>query len=284
MGTTFSNVEIENNVNFVQDVMSDPFFKANAYLFGDDHNIYWAAVDPVEHPLYVWQKRLRTFWPTRASTYVPSAHGLGAVVFSNGPLMTIPGAKPYGPVFSAANRINDPGAGNLDQWLYALGRKTPAGAVKFSDYNIFPAQTAGVDATTAGYAEVIIGLYPLIINGVPCSKNPTDSNYNKAFDNFIKTATIVAWGLIPPADEGTKGLLVAAGHESSVFPSSANDIERVYDDFIIIGVKDAVATDGGTHVASSSSMIGEHRTSWFDPAENVFVEKQTLQKYGFYCK
>lgn len=304
MGTAFSTVEIENNPSFVQDVMADPFFQQNAYLYGHDHTIYWAAVDPVAHPLYVWEKRrrrlgwgalpgshlllpivqllARLFGP--APTYVQTAHSLDAVVFSNGPLMTIPGAKPYGPVFSAQNAINDPGANNLDQWLYALGRKTPSGAIKFSDYTVFPAQTGGVDATAAGYAEVIVGLYPLIYRGVPFSQIPGTPSFNQAFANFIKTATIVAWGLIPPVVETHKGLLVVAGHESSILPFSANDIERVVDDFIIIGVTDAVAMDGGTYVISSSSMIGEHDTSWFDPAENFLAKKQTLQKYGFYCK
>lgn len=299
MGTAFSKVEIENNPNFVQDVMADPFFKKNAYLYGYDHKIYWAAVDPVAHPLYVWQKRrqslglgafpgshifallLKFFTP--APNCVRSAHALDAVVFSNGPLMTIPGAAPYGPVFSARNGINDPGANNLDQWLYAFGRKTPSGGIKFTDYAVFPAQTGGVNATAAGYAEVIIGLYPLIYHGVPFSKTPGTPSFNQAFTNFIKTATIVAWGLIPPVVELQKGLLVAAGHESSTLPFSANDIERVVDDFIVIGVTDAVAMDGGTHVVSSSAMIGEHATSWFDPAENYFAKKQTLQKYGFYC-
>jgi hypothetical protein len=41
--------------------------------------------------------------------------------------------------------------------------------------------------------------------------------------------------------------------------------------------------DGGTHVVSSSAMIGERATSWFDPAQNLFSKKQTLQKYGFCC-
>jgi hypothetical protein len=31
-------------------------------------------------------------------------------------------------------------------------------------------------------------------------------------------------------------------------------------------------------------MIGEHAVSWFDPAEVPKARKQTLQKYGFYCK
>ncbi len=302
MGTAFSKVEIENNPNFVQDVMADPFFKKNAYLYGHDHTIYWAAVDPVAHPLYVWEKRkprigwgalpgshllpilMKLFNPKPAPTYVQTAHSLDAVVFSNGPLMTIPGATPYGPVFSAQNGINDPGANNLDQWLYALGRKTPSGGIKFTDYAIFPAQTGGVDATAAGYAEVIVGLYPLIYHGVPLDKTPGSAGFNQAFTNFIKTATIVAWGLIPPMVETQKGLLVAAGHESSTLPFSANDIERVVDDFVVIGVTDAVAMDGGTYVISSSAMIGEHDTSWFDPAENFLAKKQTLQKYGFYCK
>lgn len=304
MGTTFSTIDIENNPKFVQDVLGDPFFTKNAYVYGHDHGIYWAAVDPVAHPLYVWEKSkpkpLKIGWGALpgshllpllkpflkpAPTYVQSAHNLNAVVFSNGPLMLMAapgGSTPYGPVFSAQNKINDAGASNLDKWLYALGRKTPSGAVKFSDYAVFPAQTGGVDATAAGYAEVIIGLYPLIYRGVPFSSAPGTPSFNQAFANFITTATIVAWGLIPPAAETRQGLLVAAGYESSM--AWFNDIDRVVTDFVTIGVTDAVAMDGGTSVISSSNMIGEHATSWFDPAENVLVKKQTLQKYGFYCK
>jgi len=35
---------------------------------------------------------------------------------------------------------------------------------------------------------------------------------------------------------------------------------------------------------SSSGMVGEHDTSWFDPAENLVAQKQKLQKHGFFCK
>src|SRR5579863_3603351 len=133
MATPFSSVKIDNNKNFVSDVIADQFFKKNDYLYGNDADIYWAAVDLEKHPLYVWEKNPNLPKPG----YVETAHSLGAVVFSNGPLMLDNPARPYGPVASAKNKINDPGGKNLDQWLYGFGRKPPTGAVKYSDYVFF---------------------------------------------------------------------------------------------------------------------------------------------------
>jgi hypothetical protein len=113
--TTFSKYDItKDGPNFIPEVEKDQSFKKDRYLYGKNGLIYWAAIDRIKFPLYVWEKPL-------TSTYVRTAWALDAAGFSNGPLMTT-GKKPYGPVHSDQHNIDDKGGNNLDQWLYLFGR------------------------------------------------------------------------------------------------------------------------------------------------------------------
>lgn len=262
VATAFSKYDITKDKDkFIPEVIADAKFKAQGFLYGHNGNVYWAVVDPAKHPLYVWEKAGTT-------DYDSTAKGLNAVAFSNGPLMTLAvSPKPYGPVFGKKYNINDPGGNNLDKWLYLLGRKTPgAGGVAFSDYVIAKADKA----TVAGYDEVIIGLYPVIINKKELGTKKSDPNYNESFANFmVHSSTIVTWSLAKAQateENPTKGVIVVAGDRTGKI--------HVIEALVSIGVDDAVATDG-----NESVLLGERAEAWIEPA----TYKQIWQKYGFCC-
>jgi hypothetical protein len=258
--TTFSAYDITaDGANFLPKVVADTSFKTNKYLYGHNGDIYWAVVDPIAHPLYVWKKK-------GYYDYSDTAKALGAAVFSDGALMTTSlSPDPYGPVHSDKYGIDHAGADKVDQYLYLLGRKKPgAGGIKFSDYVIAKGLGAnGKPVPATGYAEITNGLYPVILNKNQPSKVTTDPTYNKAFVDFMATKTIVAWALCPLTREG---VITVAG-------SNVNgNNQKVVDSLQAIGAIDAVAVDG-----SNSVLLGEHAEAWFTPA----TYKEAWLKYGF---
>lgn len=68
--------------SFVPNVLADPRFVADGVASGHDRGCWWAVVDPLRHPLGVWQKRV-----PRLAEYGRSAQALQAAVFTNGPMM-----------------------------------------------------------------------------------------------------------------------------------------------------------------------------------------------------
>jgi hypothetical protein len=81
--------------------------------------------------------------------------------------------------------------------------------VKFTDYTITPSPPG---TTAAGYAEIITGLYPIIVNNKQPSTKRTDPTYNQSFANLMnRNDGIVAWGLIGPPK--SDGLIVVAGSD-----------------------------------------------------------------------
>lgn len=180
----------------------------------------------------------------------------------------------------------------------------------FSDYVIASAlaapMTAGsapIYATAAGFAEVCIGLYPLIVGGAALSSVPPPggpplgpapgSNYNQSFANFLTGSSgIVAWALVGPPK--CDGLIVVAGspnlepprlpkrpsqyhytqHYQTIARLNAQQNQAIVDALVAIGASAAVAMDG-----SDSVMLGEHSEAWFSPG---FLKKVWL-RYGFSC-
>lgn len=65
---------------FIPNVLKENLFIARGYLVGQSNGLHWIVVDPRRHPMYVWEKK-------RTDAYVSTATGLGAVAFTNGPMM-----------------------------------------------------------------------------------------------------------------------------------------------------------------------------------------------------
>jgi hypothetical protein len=282
--------DITSDADFVKHVVADAGFINDRYLYGQNGDIYWAVVDPLKYPLYVWQKE--------KGTYEEAAVALDAVVFSDGALMTLPpGGKPYGPVHSDLHNIDDPGKTPRDQPMYKLGRKkpNPQTGISFTDYVIEQG------FSVSGFAEVITQLYPMILNGKGLSMKPGDPNYEEGYANFMNATgvlpgghatQIVAWGLIGPPK--SDGLIVVAGSDSK-----NDNKQKVVDAFLLIGVGASVAMDG-----SNSVMLGEHQKAWFYPDGTLtaatkaglsgdkdqaileaesWAKNNVVEKYGFSC-
>lgn len=74
---------LSNRGTFFTNVLLDPGFQQDGYLFGQEAGVgracHWVAIDPGRHAMRVWNK------PTRSYDYLAAAQGLGATAFSNGP-------------------------------------------------------------------------------------------------------------------------------------------------------------------------------------------------------
>ena len=263
---------LKDGANFIPNVQKQKDFVQNQYLYGRDNNVYWAVVDPIKYPLYVWQKAgaggaIAKF----AMNYIESAHKLGAIVYTNGPQMELAvGTEPFGPVHGDLNKIDDAGATHVDKLLFLFGRKKQTGGkVKFSDYVITSCDnTKNSKIDISPYAEVITMLVPLIEKKKAFSAKDTGttSNYNEAFRDLLNSEMLAAWALVgPPICDG---LIIALGC------NAGNQFQQIVDALVAVGVDAAVGMDGHTSV-----MIGERANSWIDPV----AAKQAWQKYGFYC-
>jgi hypothetical protein len=83
----FSGYDITTLGNqFIPKVLADTVFKNNGVLYGDNDDLYWAVVNPNSHPLFVWAKKGNN----KIGAYAAAAIKLGAVVFTNGPMMENP--------------------------------------------------------------------------------------------------------------------------------------------------------------------------------------------------
>jgi len=118
--TTFSRYDITTEGSqFIPNVVADNGFQANGVLYGHNDPWFWAVVDSTRHPLFVWQK-------SGSADYAASAETLGAVVFSNGPMMarfTAGGALVRIAVWTALGA----GLGALIGWAFGNPRVGAAG-------------------------------------------------------------------------------------------------------------------------------------------------------------
>ena len=72
--------------NFIPEVLNDIDFRRNGVLYGVNDGLYWAVVNPRRFPLYVWHKPI----DNQIRAYAKTAQALGAVAFTNGPMMEPP--------------------------------------------------------------------------------------------------------------------------------------------------------------------------------------------------
>lgn len=262
-GTTFSTYNIETDQTFIANVLKDTAFKNDGYLYGDQ-GVYWAVVDPVRHPLYVWKKP--------GLSYNDGARSFDATVVTNGPLMapifSTALALPWGPLHGARFSVDDAGdPNNVHAEMFKFGRRTPTGGkIAFSDY------VMAQDHDITGFDEVITMLYPIMSNNQPFSQNEADANFNASFKLFITGSTaarFLFWALVP-LEIPSGGVIVVAAS-----PSAAIDKRQaIVDALVRMRARDAVAVDG-----SSSTLIGERQTLWVE----CQAARMAIMKFGFCC-
>ncbi len=79
--------------NFIPKVLKDLDFRKDGVLYGENDGLYWAVVNPKRFPLCVWHKPV----DNQIRAYAKTAQALGAVAFTNGPMMEPPaGWSPMG--------------------------------------------------------------------------------------------------------------------------------------------------------------------------------------------
>jgi hypothetical protein len=77
----FSSYDItKDGSKFFPEVVADANFQSEGVLYGHNDPWFWGVVDRSRHPLFVWKK-------TGLTNYQSTAEKLGAVLFSNGPMM-----------------------------------------------------------------------------------------------------------------------------------------------------------------------------------------------------
>jgi hypothetical protein len=290
--------------NFIPTIEQDQTYRNDGVIYGHNDPWYWAVVDPMRHPLYVWPKK------GTGGDYTSSAKALSAVVFSNGPMMgrlsptkmvsmlivipTVIGLigyaiggpvvgliaggfslltvylkitkdwDPLGPVFGRHHGVQDSGIKNPDPWLAIIGRSVRSPMERTPISDY----VMRIGTNDSGLDEAIGGLIPLIQSSAIFSSTVGATNYNPAFAGITNPQVkgVVAWGLIfPPITEGA--LIVIGSDKSGVSPALPGILAA-------IKVRDAAAMDG-----NNSVLLGEHNDAWFEPP-NL---KERIEKYGFYC-
>jgi len=303
--TTFSTTHDITTLGaqFIPSIEGDLTFRNDGVIYGHNGPWYWAVMDPLRHPLFVWAR-------TGTANYDASAKALGAVSFSNGCMMGkytpakmvslfvtsvvlsaviagmvggfwggLVGAvaagitayflltrdwKPLGPVYGRHNGIDDRGVSNPDPWLAVMGRKS-RDPLEQTPISDYVMRMGTNDS---GLDEASGGMIPLIQNSAVFSATVGTANYNPAFADITKPTIsgIVAWGWIyPPVGEGE---LIAIGSDRTGVSAALPGI------LASIGVRDAAAMDG-----NNSVLLGEHAEAWFEPGDM----KERIEHYGFYC-
>jgi hypothetical protein len=77
-----SPYDIRSGRTFIPQCVKDQKFRNLGVLYGHSGGLWWAVIDPERHPLTVWKETGNS-----RTSYASTAEALGAVCFSNGPMM-----------------------------------------------------------------------------------------------------------------------------------------------------------------------------------------------------
>jgi len=275
----------------IANVLADPVFQRTGIVTDSDRGLDFAVIDPRRHNIDVWRKTQRTRPFRRLGrrwhrNYRSSITRINPAYATNGPPMEpdepwyVPARVkmawgiywvgqvpwlPYDQVVSGGAVI-DQGAGFIKAHFCRTGQGV------FSAYTIAAGQLPG------NALEGMGGLYHLVQGGGVVTSADTL--------NLQQAIGITAWGLCPIDDLNTDswstqvpyidppdpnpltGVVIACGSGRGLWNIS------LAAQLILVGVTDAVATDG-----SDSALVVEGR--------NILVDcwwlKDEIQQYGFYA-
>jgi hypothetical protein len=282
---------------FAPAVAQDPVFSKHGFLSGTSGNLAWVAVDPLQHPLEVWERR------RGGRTYAGLGRQLGTVVATNGPYMgrfspstvgVIIGAAATGGAVAGRRILREPVLGGVAGatvgGLAALSGWAPCGRVTGARRRIeatqvyraegpthawlgrfgydFSSYSVGMGDVPAGLLEGMGGLAPLVVDGRPCARNPTDERYHEDFARMTTKGGLVAWALIPLPAPG-RGIVAVFGSRGHAYSAEIGEL------LANLGASGAVRTDS----SGCAMLVVRQRFLVGPPAPH----RQRIQRYGLMC-